>query len=448
MESLKQSCLRWVVFYLVLFGITSTLIYVRFPRIQLALGAGAVSAAFLWMGIAYLIGIRTRKAEARMIRQGITGGRPEDGEKIAVVGTVRASTDVLEAPFTRRRCVAYEYKILPPENESAGAWDGFAMAPWSIEGSRGIIRVMAAPELSFKDQPIGSREHYDNALAYLAATTFDVRTNIDIGREMRHLKEIMADDDGRIRYDIQRRPDKSIAKMILQEKILAPGDKVIAIGRYSATRGGLVPDKTAVLHPVKILKDDPEEFARKQGRGDFGHALLGCGCLLPVIIAAFVALAVVPLDAIEQMLPQKDPSWTEVRLEQWVRKTAPGLPFMPENATVSIALPAGEARGKLTADGNTIALLKASAERDGEVVAVTLSGDEAPAAVVRIMPNGALGSIRIGRETVRDADIELRDVQVAEDRILGRITALSADRKGPHLRAAFHASVASSADDQ
>jgi hypothetical protein len=64
------------------------------------------------------------------------------------------------------------------------------------------------------------------------------------------------------------------------------------------------------------------------------------------------------------------------------------------------------------------------------------------------MPNGALGSIRIGRETVRDADIELRDVQVAEDRILGRITALSADRKGPHLRAAFHASVASSADDQ
>src|SRR5687767_2233107 len=133
MESLKQSCLRWIIFFAILVLLLSAVVYLRFPNPGAALGIGFVAAFMLFMGVAYLISIGTRSAEKRLIRRGIHGERPADGEKIAVLGRISSSFESLEVPISKRRCVAYEYKAFIGENEAAATYHGFQLLPLTIE---------------------------------------------------------------------------------------------------------------------------------------------------------------------------------------------------------------------------------------------------------------------------------------------------------------------------
>src|SRR5688500_6584564 len=108
--------------------------------------------------------------------------------------------------------------------------------------------------------------------------------------------------------------------MRLTEKTLSSGEQICAIGRYSAARNALVPDPKALLHPVKIVKGEPEKVDREVQGATTRDSCLSCGCLLPLILGAIIGLAVVPLDAIEQMFPNKNPSWQEIEIERWVKR--------------------------------------------------------------------------------------------------------------------------------
>ncbi len=440
MKSLKQSCLRWAILYFTMAAAATALVYTRFPRFQIALGAGFGAAIFLWFAIGYIAGVGSRASEAALIRRAMQGGRPDDGEKIAVIGTIYCA-EALESPITRRRSVAYEYAMIPPERESAPSYDGFALAPSRIDGPRGSIRLLAYPELAIPDEFHSSPQQYQNARDYIARTTFTAHEGIDFGREMKHLKTLLADDDGRIRYDIRRDVGTDISHFTLKEKLIAPGDSVCAIGRYSATRGGLVPDETAMLHPVKILRGEPATLMRQSGAGRVGHTLLGLGCLLPVVAAALIALVVVPLTAIEQMLPDKDPSWTEVRLERLLDRKVRGKvarAFSLDVSPTAIVMERGEARGKLSSGGTTVHLRSSYAKRDGDTTQVWLMGDGAPAPGVRLRFSGeSLNSLQvIGGETIIAPDADVEQLQSTDQDIRGRITYLDpTDRV--LLRAAF-----------
>ncbi|HEX2121997.1 MAG TPA: hypothetical protein VHL59_10185, partial [Thermoanaerobaculia bacterium] len=403
MRSFARSCLRWILLYLVIGVLLSALVYARFPRAGFALGTGFGAALLVWFSIGYLGGMRERHAEVRLIRKGVGATRPEDGEKIAVCGAIGSSIDLLESPLTKRRCVAYEYKVLYAGNEQTALCEGFALTPATING----IRLLAAPDLAFKEEQYGAKQHRENLREYVAKTSFLVHEGIHFKRELAHFKSVLADDDGRIRYDIRREKTEDIAGKLdnsaMWEKVLLPGEKVCAIGRYSAARGGLVPDPTAIMHPVKIVKGDAEEVIRDLKKRDKTDVFLSCGCLLPVLVAAFVALAVVPLDAIEQMLPAKDPSWTEVRVERWLEKTLrpmlAGTPIVPKGE-VAIELSNGQARGKLYDGASTIALTNASVTEAGEIIEVLILGDREAdgtwrGAIARIHRAGRLESLQI-----------------------------------------------------
>jgi hypothetical protein len=134
-----------------------------------------------------------------------------------------------------------------------------------------------------------------------------------------------------------------------------------------------------------------------------------------------------------------------------VRKTAPKVPFLPAPAEMSISTPSGEARGKVTANGETTPLRHAAAKKDGDVFEISLTGDgtPAPGAVLRIRPDLTIESLRvIGGGTIAASDVELTELRALDDRVIGRFTALSPSRGGPHVRAVFDASMASSADGQ
>jgi hypothetical protein len=442
MSGLKQSCLRWTIFYLIVAAVVSALVYLRFPVVKVAAIGGLVGGFFLWMGIAYIIGMGDRRAEVKSIRRGMQGGRPEDGEKVAVVGMAGSSMDAFESPMTKKRCVLYEYKILPPGNEQAGIYEGFALAPMTIEGPRGSIRLMAAPELTFPHQNITRMEQRENARAYIERTQFMVRKGVEIGKEIDHLKSVLADDDGRIRYDIHR-PDLSqrdLSLLALQEKTIAPGEPIVAIGRYSAARNALVPDPAALLHPVKILKGNGAEVIRQLRGRDRIDGCMSCGCLTLVSVAALVGLLVFPLDAIEQMFPKKDPTWAEVKLERALdRKVRPklaGTPLAREGET-TIVMELGQARGKVTVGDVTHPLATSSARRDGNVIEVMLDGR----VQLRIREDESVESLTlVGEHSVPPEEVELRTLSIDANEVSGRVTYLP-QRDGPLLRATFRAPI-------
>ena len=215
------------------------------------------------------------------------------------------------------------------------------------------------------------------------------------------------------------------------------GDRVVAFGKFSATRGGLVPDETVIGRPIRILKAEPEALLRKVSRKRPLDLVMGCGCLLPVIVAAVIAIVVMPLAAIEQLFPEKDPSWTEVRIEKKVRDLVTRAGLLPDTGTPTIELDAGEARGKLTSHGTTSRFQRASATRSDGVVDVALTGDGVQAAA-RFRPNGTLQFVRLGDVNLPSEDVEVELLQIDESEIRGRLTCLS-PKNDPSLRVTFHA---------
>ncbi|PYQ26899.1 MAG: hypothetical protein DMF56_22225 [Acidobacteria bacterium] len=438
MNSLKKSCLRWTLVYLILGALLSWLVYQRVPQTKLALGCGFGAAVLVWFSIGYVAGIGARRAEARMMETAMRGERPSDGEKIAVVGTIASSFETLEAPMSKRRCVAYEYKAIPETAEEMSVIDGFALVPLSIDGPRGSIRLLASPDLDFPFEVSSRLEQYDNFREYIAQTQFEQLPGINIKRDLARLKTVLADDDGRIHYDTMRTQDVDVSKMKLEEKILAPGEHVVAIGRYSAAKNALVPDADAILYPVKITKGEPKSV-KQRGRGkDVFEMFLGCGCLVPVLIAAILGLANLSLDAIEQQFPAKDPSWTEVRVERWIRRDVRPL-LSSQQSEYAITLPEDAARGKLTANGKTLQLTRASAKRDDDVIEVRLLTDGNEGVVARIRRDHTIASLQIlGGGAFNAADAEMETFAFDDERVNGRITALSPG-DGPKLRAMFRA---------
>jgi hypothetical protein len=441
MQSIARSCLRWLLLYAVIAATLFALAYARFPQARSVFWPAVIGGALLWFSLAYLLGFRERNAELRLIRKALISGRPEDGEKIAAIGTVHSSLETLESPLTRRRCAAYEYKVLPPGNEQAGAYEGFALVPTSIDGPRGSIRLLAAPEFAFPEEQFGAPAHRQNFQEYIASTEFALHEGVNVKRESAHLKQLLADDDGRIRYDIQRQKTVDWNSVTMWEKILAPGEKIVAIGRWSAARGGLVPDTTALLHPVKILKGDTPEVVRSLRKRNRTDAIMSCGCFVPVVIGALIGLTLLPLEAIEQMLPEKDPSWTEVRAERWVQRTlTPNLPFAASGA-VEIELEPGQARGKLFVGGETIRLNAAEAKHEGETIELRLTSDATGRGVIVRMRGKRPESVRIigGGGAIPSYDVEVEQFRVDEQAVTGRLTYLGDRKTGPHLRVTFRA---------
>jgi hypothetical protein len=440
MRSLGRTCLLWSVLYLLLAAAIGALVYERYPDPRPAAIAGLASSFFLWMSIGYVAGIRTKGAEARQIRAAMAGQHLADGERGAVVGVVSGAMDFLESPITKKRCLVYEYKAVPTGNEQLAAWEGFALAPTTIQGPGGMVRILAAPDLEFDGEPIGSREHRQNFREYVAKTTFIEQTNIDIRRDLAHLKEINTDDDGRIRDDVHGMVRGDLGNMTLSEKTLAAGEKVVAFGRYSSARGGFVPDPESVLRSIRIVKGEPEAVLRKVARSRPVNLFMGCGCLLPVLIAAVVGIVSVPLPAIEERFPRKDPTWTEVRVEKKVRDAVAKAGLLPDTGTPILDLELGAARGKLTSRGVTSRWEHASAALEGEDVDVTLTGN-APPLTARFHKDGTLAALNVAGLAVPISDVTVEQMNVTDEEIRGRLTYLTPTNE-PSLRVAFHASLA------
>lgn len=198
----------------------------------------------------------------------------EDGQVVAVAGTIRPLGEPLLAPFSKRPCVAYEYKMRPRYTRQSGQAPpmvtGEALAPAVIEGQTGSARLLAWPFLeSFVETQFDGDDHRANARAYAAATEFEKAT---VSSAISKLKELLADDDGSIKVDLNNGGEIDVDQLYLSEKIVPAGARVCAIGRWSTMKGGIVPDPDAA-RGVELLPGALDAVLSKLSKKAVGYVI-------------------------------------------------------------------------------------------------------------------------------------------------------------------------------
>ena len=414
MKSQKFTCLLFLVAFLALSGASGWFVYRREPNA--AFMGGLIGGVILIVAFSWGIAIPDRIADWLRIVRARFGGEPGDGKRVAIVGTLRGHGE-LQAPFSRMRCVAYEYELIAVP-ATRKAYEGFAMVPLSIEHSAGArTRILARPELKVDKNHPDPRSAEANARLYIENTEWDApRSAETVDR---------AHGDGRIREDIRHDPPAEAANAHLVERIIPPDVDVCAMGTYSEDKHALVGDVTLEVG---------QSFGIRAAWRVVNAAFASAFCLALATVAAVLFCANFPLDAAEAANPQWTLTWPEIQFErvidQRVRRplTEAGILSMSGFSLREVC--DGCAVGKLEIDGRTIELRHAAyvggravhisatpgakdgVTLDNKKLVVTIDGKSAPVPASWLQPNDIVTALGSGPEV---ADYAGRITIVAPD---------------------------------
>ncbi|HWW60324.1 MAG TPA: hypothetical protein VN181_03060 [Thermoanaerobaculia bacterium] len=270
---MKKTCTMYLLVWIAGAAAVYSFARDRMPERNVLIGSSIAGGFFLAMGLGYWWGILALVGARRSIRRGVTGEGFDDGARVAAIGTAAAQGPLLTSPFQQKPCVAYSYEI-KSEGEVKYA-DGFAMTPCTIQTQSGAVRILAWPELAWPaDYPFGE-ETKRRAGEYVDATQF---TKFSGFREaLRTLRELRADSDGTMRFDHQMSEWNPLMSATFAERVLAPGDQVCALGRYSAMQQGFVPDESEAVQSIKITKGGAEQALRSSS-SPITYFILGLIC--------------------------------------------------------------------------------------------------------------------------------------------------------------------------
>lgn len=420
MKGTTATCLTWTTIFLTAAGASGWFVYRRAPSAGAAFVGALVGGVILLIAIAFLVGIVTRIRELALILRARLGGEPRDGKRVALIGTLRGHGE-LTSPFSRQRCVLYEYAIVSTRGEGnetslRKVYEGFAMVPLTIDHGGERTRILAKPQLpAVKGAQATSHAH---AQSYVEHTTFTPPPKSEDEPDL-------ANTDGHLRYDYRRDPaEANLLGCALTERVLPPDASVCALGRYRA-------DRHALVAPVTLRVG--EAFAIGAAWRMVTTALVTVIFTAIGLIALAVFCANFPLDAVEQSHPHWNIRWWEVDLERFVERNV-RAPLVRAGAMHSIGfhlqeLCEGCARGRLEIDGRTIELKHARyaggravhlsakpGDRDGvtldgkDRVVLTIDGKSAPVPASWLQPNDIQTSLG------------------SEGEYAGRVTVIAPDR--------------------
>lgn len=276
---MKKSCLL----YLALWGGLSWTIY---SLLHLGFSAPGIYFAAIFGGLFATLGIgaifNTKNSLKLISLLRASRSMPQDGKMYAAVGTIHPQGQPLRAPFSGRECVAYDYKIESEEysggdsgTTSKSHYTGQALTPSTIRTQTGGVKLLGFPELTkFPSAAFGQQENIENAQRYVANTTFSDMVSLKkFGQVIKEAKELLNDDDGSVRKDWKTGNRDDFENLKLRETIVAVGAQVCAIGMFSKTKGGLVPDVSRSGSIVQLFPGTPEK-AIKDIRGQMIVALI------------------------------------------------------------------------------------------------------------------------------------------------------------------------------
>lgn len=247
-----------------------------------------VAAFFFWFAILYLIETRGARADLDTARAAL-GRRLRDDESAVVSGIVEERGPVLKAPFTGESCVGYHYVVEHNAGGKMGTvtdYEGWALAPFVIQGSFGALAVLALPGKEFFHEIPFRRLEGDDAIAhaerYLRAIDFGPPGGLfgDLSRRE------TTDGPGSFRMDLSSNPEREIRSCTLKQKVLRPRDEVHVAGIHSEAKQAIEPDPDGIMQPLHVVPGGEAGLARKI-RSKFRGAVVSAALGL-VVVAIYV----------------------------------------------------------------------------------------------------------------------------------------------------------------
>ena len=430
---MKKACGTALLIYAACVVVAGAVLYRRNPDSILA---AFIAGIPLWFGITYIWEVVRRIKMAAMIRRALGGEGPRDGQRIAAIGRISPNGEALLAPFSKTRCVIYDYKIVTGfTSDDSNLYVGFAQIPSTIQTRQGSIRLFAHPDLKLREDVVPRDSAMPHAQEFVQATQFSETGLGNLGSSITTLMDAYKDDDGNIRYDNRAPSAQGIERAYFSEKLVRPGDEVCVIGQYSAQRNGIVPDlKSPLINQATLEPGGGDAPLRRARRGVIGYAIGACIFLGVVAVAFLWFVATNPLEAAEYQNPKMNPTWPEIRFEwfvdRWVRPRMSGA-GMIQRGSIPNNLERGEARGRVKGGGQNLTVSRTAATRSNGVATVRVDDN---AVVMTIdAKNRPLHVQVLGRE-VPPQSVDL-DVSQAEIGISGRVSV----RGDPAARVAFSA---------
>jgi hypothetical protein len=234
---MKRNCLAFVILWI-------GLVAYYFYSIRDIPGSGKYVAALamgsvVTMGLMLMHGVRYSIPDWRAKQRLARGERPHDGDLCAAIGPVHASFEPLAAPFSGRPCVLYEYTIGPRstgEGHAARDYAGYGMTRCAVRTPYGEVMLGSFPVLENVFETSADR---DAAVAYVAKTNFEPVGGIAMVKSMLavHTAAPPLKRDWKIGAT-----SVPVERAEVNEKIIAPGDTITAMGRYVAASNAIVSD--------------------------------------------------------------------------------------------------------------------------------------------------------------------------------------------------------------
>ncbi len=226
-----------------------------------------------WLLFMLGVGCSLRSIFLRMDRRILEAAQEETnrkkGDRIAVKGRIFPNEAQLSAPFSGKPCVLYEYKSFIGKKRPEAV--GWAFVPSSVKTDKGLIHLLDYPRMMVED-------FFENGTSRQIAKQFIQKTRfkklnrilrfllIELLQLIPSLSQLLflepPGENGEIRTDIDYRDkDEDFCVEKLEERIVAPGVRVIAIGKYDSKRNALVSGWMGLrLIPDSGLKEIRENF--------------------------------------------------------------------------------------------------------------------------------------------------------------------------------------------
>jgi hypothetical protein len=260
---LKKSCSIAAVVLLGLFAGYVWLLWGKIEAVPAIILAGMGSFGLV-MVVSQVKAVIFGSGDAGALKKAEEGLPLEDGKEEAVWGPIEPLGAPLEAPFSGRTCVAYEYDAKDPTTvdsegdtrPAASAIAGFALAPSVIRSSRGDVHLLGFSLLTeFPETTFEGPEAFERAMRHASSSEFTEMGITKIGAMFSLMDDAMTDDDGAVRKDMRTKGSSAaeLAGCALKEKVIALGETVTAIGIWDAARGGLVPKHRGKSVIVRLL---------------------------------------------------------------------------------------------------------------------------------------------------------------------------------------------------
>lgn len=253
-------------------------------RVPAAVATGLGGGFFVALAAAFLSEFVQRARELRMLQASVSGVTPQDGARVAACGVVVADGPLLVAPLSGVLVAIYKYEIRARQQKgSTEVCSGYGLTPCHLETPAGYVRLLGYADLAFTPRLLEGPEMWERARAYLASAPI---TPIGVGAAKEFLGTLV-DDDGAIRSDTGVVPDDlANPRLSFLEHVVTDRESVCAFGRYSAERGGLVPDPASIdPYPVRLRRGDATAIRRSLLRSAAGYL---AGAALMASLAAGV----------------------------------------------------------------------------------------------------------------------------------------------------------------